>query len=100
VVALAKQRSASGKARAEQAARLGAEAVSEPRVDVSLLLAREAVNLDRSPQTESTLLRSPSALATITLPITVRPQLVPAPARRNRDRHGVSAARWPRRPLA
>ena len=35
---------------------LGAQAVNEPRLDRAMLLAREAVNLDRSPQTEGTLL--------------------------------------------
>jgi WD40 repeat protein/DNA-binding SARP family transcriptional activator len=78
IVALAKQHSASSKARAEQAARLGAEAVSEPRIDLAMLLAREAVNLDQTRQTQSTLLatllRSPATLATITLPIQARPQ--------------------------
>ena len=44
---------------------------------VAMLLAHEAVNLHRSPQTEgtllATLLRSPAALGTFTVPTTVRP---------------------------
>ncbi len=60
------------------AGRLGAQAVSEPRIDRAVLLAREAVNLNRSSQTEgtllATLLRSPAAVATFTTPITERPQ--------------------------
>jgi WD40 repeat protein/DNA-binding SARP family transcriptional activator/energy-coupling factor transporter ATP-binding protein EcfA2 len=85
LVALVKQHSAAASARgAETAARvalarqLGSEAVTEPRIDVAMLLAREAVNLDRDPQTEgtllATLLRSPSALGTFALPIDARPQ--------------------------
>ena len=46
--------------------------MSEPRLDVAELLAREAVALDRSPQTEgtllSTLLRSPAVIGTFSLP--------------------------------
>ena len=45
-----------------------------------MLLAREAVNLDRSPQTEgtllATLLRSPAAIGTFTVPIDSRPQRI------------------------
>jgi WD40 repeat protein/DNA-binding SARP family transcriptional activator len=59
---------------------LGAEAVSAPRIDQAMLLAREAVKLNDSTQTEGTLLatlvRSPEALATFTTPITSRPQRV------------------------
>ena len=43
-----------------------------------MLLAREAVNLDRSPQTEGSLLatlqRSPAAIGTLALPINGPPQ--------------------------
>lgn len=60
------------------ARQLGAEAVSEPRIDRAMLLAREAVKLNRDPQTEgtllATLLRSPAAIGTFTLPIDARPQ--------------------------
>jgi WD40 repeat protein len=60
-------------ARVALAGRLGAEAVSEPRLDVAMLMAREAASLDRSPQTESTLLatllRSPAVIGTIALPV-------------------------------
>ena len=67
-------------ARVALAGQLGAEAVSEPRIDLAMLLAREAVNLERSQQTEgtllTTLLRSPAALGTFALPIDARPQSV------------------------
>jgi WD40 repeat protein/class 3 adenylate cyclase len=59
---------------------LGAEAVSEPRIDLAMLLARESLNLDRSPQTEgtllATLLRTPTVVGTFTMPIEDRPQVV------------------------
>jgi WD40 repeat protein/class 3 adenylate cyclase len=59
---------------------LGAEAVSEPRIDLAMLLARESLNLDRSTQTEgallATLLRTPSVIGTFTMPIQDRPQEV------------------------
>jgi WD40 repeat protein/DNA-binding SARP family transcriptional activator len=59
---------------------LGAEAVSVPRIDQAMLLAREALDLNRSPQTEgtmlATLLRSPAAVGTFTSPIDSRPQRV------------------------
>src|SRR5205823_13490420 len=61
-------RLAAAEARAALGRQLGAEATSEPRLDVAELLAREAVALDRSPQTEGTLLqtllRSPAAVGT------------------------------------
>jgi WD40 repeat protein len=90
VVALVKQRSAShdarlaaAEARAALGRQLGAEAISEPRIDVALLLAREAVTLDRSPQTEgtllSTLLRSPAVIGTFALPSNSAPQLAISP---------------------
>ncbi len=57
---------------------LGAEAVSEPRIDRAMLLARESLRLDRSPQTEgtllATLLRSPALIGTFSLPPSDRPQ--------------------------
>ena len=57
------------------ARQLGAQAVNEPRLDRAMLLAREAVNLDRSPQTEGTLLatlqRSPAVIGTFALPVDV-----------------------------
>ena len=59
------------------ARQLGSEAVVEPRIDLAMLLAHESVNLNGSPETEgtllATLLRSPAAVATFTLPIDVRP---------------------------
>jgi DNA-binding SARP family transcriptional activator/WD40 repeat protein len=80
IVALVKQQSASDQARrARSAARvalarqLGAQAVTEPRLDRAMLLARQAVTLDRSPQTEGSLLatlqRSPRVTGSLTLPI-------------------------------
>lgn len=62
------------------ARQLGAEAVSEPRIDRAMLLAREAVDLASSQQTNgtllATLLRSPSAIGTFTVPLGERPQSV------------------------
>lgn len=78
VVAANKQHSASDAARVALGRQLGAEAVSEPRIDLAMLLAREAVRLDPGQQTDgtllATLLRSPAALASFTLPIDARPQ--------------------------
>ena len=77
-VARNSRRSAQHEATVALGRQLGAEAVVEPRLDRAMLLAREAVRLDDSPQAEgsllSTLLRSPSAVSTFTLPITVRPR--------------------------
>jgi WD40 repeat protein/class 3 adenylate cyclase len=79
-VALGQRASAKKQARVALAHELGAEAVSEPRIDRAMLLAREATHLDSSPQTAgtllTTLLRSPSALGTISSPITDRPQAI------------------------
>jgi WD40 repeat protein/DNA-binding SARP family transcriptional activator len=62
---------------------LGAEALGEPRLDVAALLAREAVALDGSPQTEgtllSTLLRSPAVLGTFPLPTNSTPHVAISP---------------------
>jgi DNA-binding SARP family transcriptional activator/WD40 repeat protein len=77
LVALHKSHNASSEARAALAGQLGAEAEVEPRIDRAMLLAREAIRIDRTTQTEgtllATLLRSPAALATYTLPIDSRP---------------------------
>jgi WD40 repeat protein/DNA-binding SARP family transcriptional activator len=60
------------------ARQLGATAVSEPRIDRAMLLARQAVALNGSPQTQgsllTTLLRSPAATGTFTGPVDSRPQ--------------------------
>ena len=76
-------RLAAAEARAALGRQLGAEAVSEPRLDVAMLLAREAVSLDRSPQTEgtllSTLLRYPAVVGTFALPTDSTPQLALSP---------------------
>jgi WD40 repeat protein/DNA-binding SARP family transcriptional activator len=70
-------------ARAALGRQLGAEALGAPRLDLAALLAREAVALDRSPQTEgnllSTLLRSPAVVATFPLPTNSTPQVALSP---------------------
>ncbi len=80
VVALLQRQSAKHQATVALGRQLGAQAVSEPRIDRAMLLAREAVKLDDSRQTESTLLttllRNPSAIATFSSPITDRPQSI------------------------
>jgi WD40 repeat protein/DNA-binding SARP family transcriptional activator len=76
-------RLAVNEARSALGRQLGVEALSEPRLDVAALLAREAVALDRSPQTEgtllSTLLRGPAVLATFSLPTNSTPHLAVSP---------------------
>ena len=83
VVALVNQQRASNQARVALARQLGAQAVTEPRLDRAMLLAREAVTLDRSPQTEGTLLatlqRHPTVTGTFALPVGVAPQLAVSP---------------------
>ena len=78
-LALIKQRSASNEARIALARELGAEAVNEPQLDLAMLMAREAVNLDPSPQTDSSLLatvqRSPTIFATFRLPVNSKPHI-------------------------
>src|SRR5262249_12337880 len=70
-------------ARVALARQLGAQAVTEPRLDRAMLLAREAVTLDRSPQTEGTLLatlqRHPAVIGTFALPVDLASQLVVSP---------------------
>lgn len=67
LLALAQRGHARHQATAAEAQRLGAQALIEPTLDRSLLLAREGVNLDDSFATRSNLLaallRSPAALA-------------------------------------
>jgi DNA-binding SARP family transcriptional activator/WD40 repeat protein len=90
IAALINQQSASKHAHAATAAarvalagQLGAQAVTEPRLDRAMLLAREAVTLDRSPQTEGTLLatlqRDPAVIGTFALPVESAPQLAVSP---------------------
>jgi WD40 repeat protein len=83
VVALVNQQRASNQARVALARQLGAQAVTEPRLDRAMLLAREAVTLDRSPQTEGTLLatlqRHPTVTGTFALPVGLAPQLAVSP---------------------
>jgi DNA-binding SARP family transcriptional activator/WD40 repeat protein len=80
LIAVHKSHTASAEERAALAGQLGAEAESEPRIDRAMLLAREALRIDRTTDTEGTLLatlvRSPAALATYTLPIDSRPQTI------------------------
>ena len=78
VVALVSRSNAQHEAKVALGRQLGAEAVSEPRIDLAMLLARESLNLDRSAQTEgtllATLLRAPTVIGTFTMPIVDRPQ--------------------------
>ena len=91
IVALVQQHSARNSARVALSRELGAEAVNAPRIDVAMLLAKEAVKLDRSPQTESTLLatllRAPAAIGTIPLPSNTSAALGLSP-----DGHTLAAA--------
>ena len=68
-IALTRAGTARSQATAAIAQRLGAQALVEPRLDRSLLLAREGVDLDDSVATRSNLLaallRSPAALAVL-----------------------------------
>ncbi len=65
-------RAAAADARAALGRQLGTEAVTEPSLDLAMLLAREAVTLNRSDQTEgsllSTLLRTPAVIRSFALP--------------------------------
>jgi DNA-binding SARP family transcriptional activator/WD40 repeat protein len=83
VMALVQKQRATAEARVALARQLGAQAVNEPRLDRAMLLAREAVNLDRSPQTEGSLLatlqRSPAVIGTLTVPINAPQQLAVSP---------------------
>lgn len=79
-LALVSRSNAQHEAKVAVGRQLGAEAVSEPRIDIAMLLARESLNLDQSPQTEgtllATLLRTPEVIGTFTVPIQDRPQIV------------------------
>lgn len=55
-IALVEKQRAANEARLALARQLDAEAVNEPRLDLALLLAREAISLESSPQTEGSLL--------------------------------------------
>jgi WD40 repeat protein len=82
VVAFLQRQSAKHEATVALGRQLGSEAVIEPRIDLAMLLAREAVNLNRSAATEgtllATLLRSPAAIATFPFPIQARPLFLTA----------------------
>ena len=77
-VALVQRHAARHQATIALARQLGAEAVSEPRVDLAMLLARQSVALDDTPETEgtllATLLRSPAVVSTFNYPFGARPQ--------------------------
>lgn len=83
IVALVLEHNAQDQARVALARQLSVQAVNEPRIDVAMLLAREAVSLDRSPQTESALLAtlegSPDVIRTFssTANELVQPTLAP-----------------------
>src|SRR5215471_1884488 len=83
VVALINQQSARNHARVALARQLEAQAVNDPQLDRAMLLAREAVNLDPSPQAEGTLLatlqRDPAVVGTFALPAGAAPQLAVSP---------------------
>ncbi len=70
-------------ARSALGRQLGAEAVEEPRLDVAMLLAREATRLDRSPENAgallATLMRSPAVIGAFGLPTTSSPELALSP---------------------
>ncbi len=78
VLALVSRSSAQHEAKVALGRQLGAEAVSQPRIDIAMLLARESLNLDQSFQTQgtllATLLRTPAVIGTFTVPIQDRPQ--------------------------
>jgi len=82
-VALVQRGSARRAAASADAQRLGAQAVVTPPLDRALLLAREAVNLDNSPATQSdlwaTLLRSPAATYVYHIPQPFTGQLALSP---------------------
>jgi DNA-binding SARP family transcriptional activator/WD40 repeat protein len=71
VVAELKQTAARHDARESFARQLGADAVTEPRLDMAMLMAREALRLAPSAQTAASLLatlqRSPTVVATLSL---------------------------------
>ncbi len=77
-IALVSRSTAQHEATVALGRQLGAEAVSEPQIARAMLLARESLRLDRSPQTEATLLatllRSPALTGTFTVPASQRPQ--------------------------
>jgi WD40 repeat protein/DNA-binding SARP family transcriptional activator len=78
VVALVQRHYARRQATVALARQLGAEAVSEPRIDLAMLLARQAVKLNDSPETQgtllATLLRSPAVTGTMEYAFGSRPQ--------------------------
>jgi WD40 repeat protein/class 3 adenylate cyclase len=79
-VALVQQHHAQRDARIALARSLGAAAVSAPRIDEAMLLARQAVRFDDSAQTEGTLLstelRAPALVGSFSSQINLRPQRV------------------------
>jgi WD40 repeat protein/class 3 adenylate cyclase len=76
-LALVSRSNAQHEAQVALGRQIGAEAVSAPRIDLAMLLARESLSLDRSFQTGgtllATLLRTPEVTGTFTMPIQDRP---------------------------
>jgi hypothetical protein len=82
--ALMRKQNADTEARAALGPELSVEALNEPRIDEAMLLARQAVRFDRSPETESALLatlqRGPAVIGTFPLPVRAQPgQLAMSP---------------------
>ena len=79
-------RLAAAEAHAALGRQLGAEALNASRLDVAALLAREAVALDHSAQTQgallSVLLRNPAVIGTVSLSADSAPQVAVSPGGR------------------
>jgi WD40 repeat protein/DNA-binding SARP family transcriptional activator len=77
-IALIEKHRATIAAQVALARQLAAQAANEPRLDLAMLLAREAVNLDRSPETEGPLLallqHYPALIGSLALPSDSPPQ--------------------------
>jgi WD40 repeat protein len=95
-IALRQKQNATTAARVALARQLGAEATSEPRIDRAMLLAREAVKLDGSPQVQSallaTLLRAPAVIGSFPLPSDSGRQLALSPDGRTLTVSGPGSA--------
>jgi DNA-binding SARP family transcriptional activator/WD40 repeat protein len=82
-IALIEKQHATLEARVALAGELGAQAVSQPRLDVAMLLAREAVSLRPSAQSDgellTTLLRWPAVIGTYPLAASSAPELALSP---------------------
>ena len=82
VIALTQRQQTRDAARAALAQSLGSEALIQPRPDLALLLAQQAVNLDPTPQTRgalfSTLIRSSALVGSLQLDFPDRPVRISA----------------------